>query len=114
MGQHLARTDHLLNQVTFERGHVADEDCIRGAGSRLIERRGAIWLEDLDLSGVPEICQEMTEREEPQPSWGNMLAFEFGVPDGNTWAWLAPALAIWLTITGSMLAGDALAERADA
>jgi hypothetical protein len=42
-----------------------------------------------------------------------MLAFEFGVPDGNPWAWLAPALAIWLTITASMMASGALAERYD-
>lgn len=33
---------------------------------------------------------------EPAPSWGNMLAFEFGMTDGNPWAVLAPAACIGL------------------
>lgn len=46
--------------------------------------------------------------QEPTPSWGNMLAFEFGVVDGNLWAWLAPALCLWLTAWGAAaLAGEA-------
>lgn len=50
--------------------------------------------------------------QEPTPSWGNMLAFEFGVIDGNPWAWLAPALCLWLTAWGAAaLAGEAGGER---
>jgi ABC-type dipeptide/oligopeptide/nickel transport system permease subunit len=49
--------------------------------------------------------------EEPMPSWGNMLAFEFGVPDGNLFAWLSPAVAIWGVMFSAVLASDALAER---
>ncbi|MDP6935181.1 MAG: ABC transporter permease subunit, partial [Myxococcota bacterium] len=49
--------------------------------------------------------------EEPQPSWGNMLAFEFGVHDGNLWAILAPALATWFTILAAILAAEGLQER---
>jgi ABC-type dipeptide/oligopeptide/nickel transport system permease subunit len=48
--------------------------------------------------------------EEPQPSWGNMLAFEFGISDGNPLAWLAPALAIWLTVLLTTLAAGSLEE----
>lgn len=44
--------------------------------------------------------------QEPTPSWGNMLAFEFGVPDGNLYAWLAPAVAIWLGIGAAALLGQ--------
>ncbi|MFT5686887.1 MAG: peptide/nickel transport system permease protein [Myxococcota bacterium] len=48
--------------------------------------------------------------EEPQPSWGNMLAFEFGIQDGNLLAWLAPATAIWLTVLATTLAAGQLEE----
>lgn len=49
--------------------------------------------------------------EEPRPSWGNMLAFEFGVHDGNPWAWAAPALAIWLTLAAAIGVASTLRER---
>ena len=52
--------------------------------------------------------------EEPSPSWGNMLAFEFGIPDGNPLAWAAPALAIWVVIFGTVLLAGSLLERARA
>jgi peptide/nickel transport system permease protein len=53
--------------------------------------------------------------QEPTPSWGNMLAFEFGIPDGNAFAWMAPALAIWAAVLGTALLGQDLgrAEGAD-
>ena len=35
--------------------------------------------------------------EQPRPSWGNMLAFSFS-DTANPWAWLAPALCLWLTL----------------
>lgn len=46
--------------------------------------------------------------QEPTPSWGNMLAFEFGVVEGNPLAWAAPALAIWGVILASTWAGGEL------
>lgn len=49
--------------------------------------------------------------EEPQPSWGNMLAFEFGVHEGNPWAWAAPAMAIWLTVGAAIGVASTLQER---
>jgi ABC-type dipeptide/oligopeptide/nickel transport system permease subunit len=44
--------------------------------------------------------------QEPLPSWGNMLAFEWG------WsaAALLPAVAIWMTLMAIMGTADALAE----
>ncbi len=47
---------------------------------------------------------------EPTPSWGNMLAFELGVVEGNPWAWLAPALAIWLGVVGIYGLSEATGE----
>jgi peptide/nickel transport system permease protein len=47
---------------------------------------------------------------EPNPSWGNMIAFEWGVRDGNVWATWAPALAIWIVILGALLLANGLAE----
>lgn len=50
---------------------------------------------------------------EPQPSWGNMLAFEFGVQAENPWAQLAPAAAIWLvTLATAWVATDSEGEAA--
>jgi peptide/nickel transport system permease protein len=46
---------------------------------------------------------------EPYPSWGNMLAFEFGRWDGNPWARWAPALAIWCASLAAGVAGRGLA-----
>lgn len=48
--------------------------------------------------------------QEPTPSWGNMLAFEFDGA-GNPWAWLAPAAAIQLGILGTALLGQDLGLR---
>ena len=50
---------------------------------------------------------------EPTPSWGNMIAFEWVVRDGNPWATWAPALAIWAVILGAMMMADGLAEADD-
>lgn len=49
--------------------------------------------------------------QEPWPSWGNMVAFEFGRPEGNPWAWLAPAIALWLAMLGILLAAEDLGRR---
>lgn len=46
---------------------------------------------------------------EPQPSWGNMLAFSLG-RIGNPWASLAPALALWATVWGLVLLAGSLVE----
>ncbi|MCB9762926.1 MAG: ABC transporter permease subunit [Alphaproteobacteria bacterium] len=47
---------------------------------------------------------------EPQPSWGNMIAFEWGVRDGNLWAAAAPALALWSVLLGASLLAEAVGE----
>jgi ABC-type dipeptide/oligopeptide/nickel transport system permease subunit len=47
---------------------------------------------------------------EPVPSWGNMIAFEWGIRDGNPWATIAPALSIWAVILGCALLVEGLRE----
>lgn len=50
---------------------------------------------------------------EPQPSWGNMLAFEWGMRDGNPWAARAPAVALWLVVLSAAVLAEALGEGED-
>lgn len=49
---------------------------------------------------------------EPQPSWGNMIAFEWRQPESNPWASLAPALATFAVLLGASWVSDDLKERA--
>jgi peptide/nickel transport system permease protein len=76
------------------RGLVARQLCGAFAYFLLLETT----LSYLGGFGIPE----------PTPSWGNMLAFEFGNHAGNPWAWLAPAAAIWLAVLGAALLGESL------
>lgn len=46
--------------------------------------------------------------QEPTPSWGNMLVFEWG--HGSWTSFLAPALAIWLVIAATSWLTEALGE----
>ncbi|MEN0061554.1 MAG: hypothetical protein AAGA48_05350 [Myxococcota bacterium] len=48
---------------------------------------------------------------EPQPSWGNMLVFDWGRTLGLSVT--APALAIWATVAATVAAGTAFAEEED-
>lgn len=50
---------------------------------------------------------------EPQPSWGNMLAFEWGIRDGNPWAARAPAIALWLVVLAAAVLAEGMAEGED-
>ncbi|MBN1336940.1 MAG: ABC transporter permease [Deltaproteobacteria bacterium] len=48
---------------------------------------------------------------EPEPSWGNMLAFEFGQHTANPWGLWAPAIAIWVTVLATGIVSEVFAER---
>lgn len=50
---------------------------------------------------------------EPQPSWGNMIAFEWQVSGGNPWAWAGPALALWAAAFSASQVAAGLAEGQD-
>lgn len=48
--------------------------------------------------------------QEPTPSWGNMMGFEWGVPDANLWATAAPALALWTVLVAALAASQRLED----
>lgn len=49
--------------------------------------------------------------QEPQPSWGNMVAQARKLPPEAYWPWLIPALAIVVTIAAFLSFGNLLAQR---
>ncbi len=57
-------------------------------------------LENASSFGVPQ----------PQPSWGNMIAFEWRESISNPWASWAPGIALWTVILAASLVGEGLAE----
>jgi ABC-type dipeptide/oligopeptide/nickel transport system permease subunit len=81
-------------------------NCRRMVGRHALHLFGYLILLETTLSYIGGFGVQ-----EPEPSWGNMLAFEFGVRGGNPLGVLAPALAIWLTILCCNVVGDALGER---
>lgn len=91
-GRQLNRWGKLASQVTLERGHKAVDDCVRGPWSRPVDRRGVIWLEDLDLSGVPEICREATDLVDPAAIW-HEGSRERARTEAECLSWVASALA---------------------
>jgi len=50
---------------------------------------------------------------QPDPSWGNMIAFEWREPEANGWASWAPGLAIWAVIMSAVQVAEGLVEGAD-
>lgn len=51
--------------------------------------------------------------QEPDPSWGNMVAQVRSLPPGVAWPWLIPATAIVLTISGFLAFGNLAARRGE-
>jgi len=49
--------------------------------------------------------------QEPEPSWGNMIAFSFGRPDGNLSAWLPPVVAVWSVVLACTWLAEDLGRR---
>ena len=50
---------------------------------------------------------------QPDPSWGNMIAFEWREPEANAWASWGPGLAIWGVIMSAVLVAEGLVEAGD-
>ena len=51
--------------------------------------------------------------QEPDPSWGNMVAQVRSLPSDAPWPWMVPAAAIVLTIAGFMAFGNLVARRGE-
>lgn len=102
----LAARAHGYSEARILVYHLLWVNCRGLIARNVLQAFGFFLLIETTLSylgdfGVPQ----------PAPSWGNMLAFELGIHDGNTWAWLAPAVAIAAAILGTALLGQDLGER---
>lgn len=102
----IAARAHGVSGPAILAWHLLWVNCRRLVGRHLLASFGYFLFLETTLSFIGGFGIE-----EPMPSWGNMLAFEFRVPGGNPWAWAAPALATWATILATAMAGEALAER---
>ncbi len=102
----LAARAHGLNASRILLYHLLWVSCRRMVGRHALNLFGYLLLLETTLSYIGGFGVM-----EPEPSWGNMLAFEFGYRTGNPWGVWAPALAIWVTILCCGLVSEALAER---
>ena len=101
----LAARAHGHSTASILGRHVLWVNCRRLVGRNLLHLFGFFAVVESTLSYIGGFGVE-----EPQPSWGNMLAFEIGIHDGNLLAVAAPAAALWVTVLGAALAGEALTE----
>jgi peptide/nickel transport system permease protein len=102
----LAARAHGLGPTRILAYHLLWVSCRRMVGRHALNLFGYLLLLETTLSYIGGFGVM-----EPEPSWGNMLAFEFGYRTENVWGVWAPALAIWVTIFCCGLVGEALAER---
>jgi peptide/nickel transport system permease protein len=101
----LAARAHGLSDARILGRHLLWVNCRRLVGRHLLYLFGFFLILETTLSYIGGFGIE-----EPKPSWGNMLAFEFGQHGMNALATLVPAAAIWLTVLGTVIVADALAE----
>lgn len=99
----LASRAHGLSDARILAVHLVGVACGRTIARKLVEGFAGFVVLECTLSylgvfGVPE----------PVPSWGNMLAFEWGRGLGASF--LAPALALWCTVCATVLAARVFAE----
>lgn len=83
--------------------HLVGAACGRLIGRHLLLLFGYFVVLECTLSYLGSFGVQ-----EPLPSWGNMLVFEWG--RGLSAGLLAPAVAIWLTVVAAVLASGAFAE----
>jgi peptide/nickel transport system permease protein len=102
----LAARAHGLSEPWLVLVHLVGAACGRSIARHLLEAFGAFVVLECTLSYLGGLGVQ-----EPSPSWGNMLAFEWG--RGAVLPVFAPGLAIWLTIGGCALAASVFAEVED-
>ncbi|MEQ1503155.1 MAG: ABC transporter permease subunit [Myxococcota bacterium] len=99
----LASRAHGLSDARILAVHLVGIGCGRTIGRRSCEAFGAFVVLECTLSYLGGFGVQ-----EPTPSWGNMLAFEWGRGLGpSVWA---PALALWATVTACALTSRLFAE----
>jgi ABC-type dipeptide/oligopeptide/nickel transport system permease subunit len=84
--------------------HLVGAACARLIARHLVTLFGTFLILETTLAYLGSGVQE------PQPSWGNMLVFEWGRDSGNPFTVLAPALALWLTVAATMRLSESLRE----
>lgn len=102
----LASRAHGLSEARIVLVHLVGAACARPIARRLLDTFGAFVVLECTLSYLGGLGVQ-----EPVPSWGNMLAFEWGRGLGAPV--LAPGLAIWATVAACTLAGTLFAEVED-
>ncbi len=102
----LAARAHGLGPVRILLFHLLWVNCRRMVGRQALHLFGDLLVLETTLSYIGGFGVS-----EPEPSWGNMLAFEFGQHTANPWGLWAPAVAIWITVWAAGLVGETLAER---
>lgn len=102
----LAARAHGLGPMRILVFHLLWVNCRRMVGRHALGLFGFLLLLETTLSYIGGFGVM-----EPEPSWGNMLAFEFGQRTGNPWGLWAPVLAIWLTILATATLAGTLSER---
>ena len=102
----LASRAHGLSEFRIVLVHLVGAACGRAIARHLLEAFGAFVVLECTLSYLGGLGVQ-----EPVPSWGNMLAFEWGRGMGASV--LAPGLAIFVTIGACTLAASLFAEVED-
>jgi peptide/nickel transport system permease protein len=103
----LASRAHGLSDLHVLAVHLVGLACGRTIARHLFEAFGAFVVLECTLSYLGGFGVQ-----EPLPSWGNMLAFEWGRDVGASV--LAPGLALWLTVCACTLTSRLFAEVDDA
>jgi peptide/nickel transport system permease protein len=102
----LASRAHGLSDLRILGLHLVVMASGRGIVRRLFETFGAFVVIECTLSYLGGFGVQ-----EPMPSWGNMLAFEWGRDLGSSV--LAPGIAIWATLGACVLTSRMFGEVVD-
>ncbi len=95
---------HGLTDARILWVHLVAVGCGRLIARRLLELFAFVLVLETTLSYIG-----MFGVQEPTPSWGNMLAFDWGRAS-HLVPWLAPALAIWITLAATARLAELFAE----
>ncbi|MCO4743421.1 MAG: ABC transporter permease [Proteobacteria bacterium] len=101
----LASQAHGLSGARILWVHLVWAACGRLIGRHLLALFGFYLVLETTLSYIGGFGVQ-----EPTPSWGNMLVFEWGRRSVFDPALLAPGLALWLTLAATGWAAEALGE----
>lgn len=88
--------------------HLVWAACRPRIASQLLRLFGTFLVLETTLSYIGGFGVQ-----EPTPSWGNMLVFEWGRSGDNPWNVLAPTLALWATVLATAWLSTSIGTVAD-